>query len=204
MTTTCPKCLFTYPIAKSKRANPCPNCASIEKTGKSLKEIAREKHRESMERLRLKSQEKQKQKVRLPAALAKFSKKGKRQALQIAATKNKLKREAAEGEFCECEGCGGFFKSLDASHIIPLSQSSALASDPDNITLLCRGCHTAFENGTVPQMIKLKCFVRDMTTMFEFDNSRFWNIFYRLRDEWILRPTPKLSAVLDKLERLDQ
>lgn len=204
MVTICPECTFLYQLAPSKRVSPCPNCASIEKTGKSLKEIALEKHRESMERSRLKSKAKSDLKPKTVYVIKNRSAKGAKQERVISKTKTELKRAALDGCFCECEGCGNFFDTIDASHIVPVSQSSAIASNPKIMSLLCRGCHTDFEHGTVPQMIKLKCFVRDMTTMFEFDNSRFWNIFYRLRDEWLLRPTPKLSAVMDKLERLDQ
>ena len=204
MTTTCPACSLPIQFAPSKRVQVCKNCLSIAKTGKSLKEIAREKHRESMERSRLKSQERQDKKPKTAYVIKNRSVKGAKQEREISKTKTELKRAAIDGSFCECEGCGNFFDTIDASHIVPVSQSSALASNPKIMSLLCRGCHTDFEHGPVPQMIELKCFVRDMATMFEFDNSRFWNIFYRLRDEWLLRPTPKLSVVLDKLEKLEQ
>ena len=204
MTTTCPACSFPIQFAPSKRVQACKNCLSIERTGKSLKEIAREKHRESMERSRIRSQERQAKKPKTAYKIPARSVKGAKQEREVSKTKTELKRAALDGDHVCCEGCGNYFDTIDASHIVPVSQSSVLASNPKIMSLLCRGCHTAFENGTVPEMIKLKCFVRDMTTMFEFDNSGFWNIFYRLRDEWVLRPTPKLSAVMDKLERLDQ
>ena len=156
-----------------------------------------------MEMSRLRSKAKSDLKPKTAYVIKNRSVKGAKQEREISKTKTEMKRAAIDGSFCECEGCGNFFDTIDASHIVPVSQSSALASNPKIMSLLCRGCHTDFEHGTVPEMIKLKCFVRDMTTMFEFDNSRFWNIFYRLRDEWILRPTPKLSAVMDKLEKLE-
>ena len=204
MTTTCPDCHEPFRIAPSKRLQICPNCASIERTGKSIKEIAREKSMASLERSRVKSQERQAKKPKTAYKIPARSVKGEKRERETSKAKTEMKRAAIDGSFCECEGCGNYFDVIDASHIIPVSQSSALASNPKIMSLLCRGCHTDFEHGTVPQMIKLKCFIRDMATMFEFDNSRFWNIFYRLRDEWLLRPTPKLSVVLDKLERLDQ
>ena len=203
MTTTCPDCQYQYIPAKSRRLTTCPSCAHKAKHGYSLQDKTRRKAKAAMERSRIKSREKQKLNPKPKTPLPKFSEKGAKRDRKIAATKTKLKTDALEGGFVQCSGCLNYFDVIDASHIVPVSQSSALASNPKIMSLLCRGCHTAFENGTVPEMIELKCFVRDMTTMFEFDNSRFWNIFYRLRDEWVLRPTPKLSAVLDKLERLE-
>lgn len=203
MLVKCPICKEVYRPAKSKRESLCPNCKSISETGKSLKEIAREKSRASLEKSRLKSQERQTKKPKTAYKIPKFSAKGAKQAREVTATKRRVKAEAADGQsFVECAGCGKFFRGLDGSHVVPVSQSSVLAANSENITLLCRGCHTDFEHGTVPQMIKLKCFIKDMTTMFEFDNSRFWNIFYRLIDEHNLMPTPALERVISKLERV--
>lgn len=203
MTTTCPVCSHPIQVAPSKRVQTCKNCASIASTGFSLKEISAQKQKQWQERSRLKSKAKQAEKPKKTYTIKSRSEKGAKREREIAKTKTEMKRAALDGSFVECQGCGNFFDVIDASHIIPVSQSKKLASNPKIMSLLCRGCHTCFENGSVPEMIKLKCFVKDMTTMFEFDNSRFWNIFYRLRDEWLLRPTPKLSAVLDKLEILE-
>lgn len=203
MTTTCQTCKEPIQVAPSKRIQVCKNCLSIENTGKSIKEIARQKHREWSERSRLKSKAKQAEKPKKAYTIKSRSENGAKREREISKTKTEMKRAALDGGFVECQGCGNYFDVIDASHIIPVSQSKKLASNPKIMSLLCRGCHTDFENGTVPEMIKLKCFIRDMKTMFEYDNSRFWNIFYRLRDEWLLRPTPKLSAVLDKLEKLE-
>ena len=156
-----------------------------------------------MERSRLKSQARQalnpKPAYKIPAR----SKKGAKQEREVSATKKKLKSEAMEGGHVQCQGCLKHFGTIDASHIIPISQSSALAADPANITLLCRECHQRFENGTVPQMIELRCFVRDLGYMFRHDNARFWNIHYRLLEEYNERPTPKLERVLGKLEKFE-
>lgn len=203
MTTTCTECNYRYPIAKSKRLQTCPNCAQIEKTGESIPEIARRKAKESMERSRLRSQARQAEKPKPTYKIPARSAKGARQERDVKKTKSELKQAAQDGSFTECEGCGKHFKGLDGSHIIPLSQSSALAADPANITLLCRECHTDFENGAVPQMIELRCFIRDMEYMFRHDNARFWNIHYRLLEEYNFRPTPKLERVLGKLEKFD-
>ena len=205
MVTICPECTFLYQLAPSKRVSPCPNCASIEKTGKSLKEIALEKHRESMERSRLKSKAKSDLRPKTVYVIKNRSAKGAKQEREISKTKTEMKRKATDTGFAQCEGCGGFFKSLDASHIIPLSQSSELASIPGNIRLLCRCCHNAWEgNGTVAELIALKCFLPDMRYLFENDKSRFYNILDRLLREYNARPTPKLGMIFDKLERLEE
>lgn len=204
MTTTCSSCSFPIKFAPSKRVQVCKNCQSIERTGKSLKEIAHEKHRESMEKSRLKSKAKSDLKPKTVYVIKNRSTKGAKQEREISKTKTEIKLAALDGGFCECEGCGNFFDTIDASHIVPVSQSSVLASDPANITLLCRECHQRFENGTVLEMIELKCLVPDLKYMLRHDKARFWNIFDRILEEYLVRPTPKLSAVLDKLERLDQ
>lgn len=203
MTTTCQTCHEPIVIAPSKRVQVCKNCQSIYRTGFSLKEIARQKAKESMERSRLKSKAKQDLKPKPTYTIPTRSAKGAKQERQISATKTKLKREALEAGHIECQGCGGYFKGIDGSHIVPVSQSSALASDPNNITLLCRGCHNLWEYGYAHEMIELKCFVKDMRYMFDKDNARFWNIHTRLVEEYNLRPTPKLDRVISKLERFE-
>lgn len=205
MTTTCPKCSFPIQVAPSKRVQVCKNCQSIAKTDKSLKEIALEKHRESMEKSRLKSKAKSDLKPKTTYVISNRSAKGARLEREITKVKRELKRKATDTGFSQCEGCGGFFKSLDASHIVPLSQNSELASDPNNIRLLCRGCHEAWEgNRSVAELIALKCFIPDMRHLFDNDKSRFYNILDRLLREYNARPTPKLGMIFDKLERLEE
>lgn len=203
MTITCPDCSHVYPIAKSERTNPCPNCASIEKTGKSLKEIAREKSRASLEKSRLKSQERQAKKPKAAYKIPKFSAKGAKQSKAVAATKKELTEAALDGSFCQCEGCGGFFDTIDRSHKIPLSKSSELAAMPGNIRLFCRECHLRWESTNAVQMIELNCFVSDMEFLLDFDPERFWKIHFRLVDEYNVRPTPKLGRVISELEKFE-
>lgn len=204
MTTTCPDCHEPFRIAPSKRLQICPNCLSVRRTGKSLKEIASQKHRESMEKSRLKSKAKSDLKPKTVYVIKNRSTKGAKQEREVSKTKTELKRKATDTGFAQCEGCGVFFKSLDASHIVPLSQSSALASIPGNIRLLCRCCHNAWEgNGTVAELIALKCFLPDMRYLFENDKSRFYNILDRLLREYNARPTPKLGMVLGKIEKFE-
>lgn len=204
MTTTCPDCHEPFRIAPSKRLQICPNCASIANTGKSLKEIASQKHRESMEKSRLKSKAKSDLKPKTVYVIKNRSTKGAKQEREVSKTKTELKRKATDTGFAQCEGCGVFFKSLDASHIVPLSKSSALASDAGNIRLLCRDCHNAWEgNGTVAELIAIKCFLPDMRHLFDNDKSRFYNILDRLLRAYNEWPTPKLEMVLGKIEKFE-
>ena len=181
------------------------NCQSIERTGKSLKEIAREKSKASLERSRLRSKAKSDLKPKTAYKIPKFSAKGAKQAREVAATKKKVKAEAADGQsFVACAGCGKFFSGLDGSHKVQLSKSSELASEERNIRLLCRACHDAWGEGGVTEMIELKCFVPDLRYLFEHDLQRFYNILDRLLREYNARPTPKLGMIFDKLERLEE
>ena len=203
MTTTCPTCKEPIRIAPSKRVQVCKNCLSIARTGKSIKEIAREKHRESMERSRLKAIEKERLKPKAVRAMAKFSAKGAKQAREITKTKIELTEAALDGGFCQCEGCGGFFDTIDRSHKIPLSQSSELAAMPGNIRLFCRECHLRWESSNAVQMIELNCLVEDMQFLLDFDPERFWKIHFRLIDEYNARPTHKLGRLISELEKLE-
>jgi hypothetical protein len=157
-----------------------------------------------MERSRLKSKAKQATKPNTIYIIKSRSAKGAKQEREISKTKTEMKRKATDTGFAQCEGCGGFFKSLDASHIIPLSQSSELASIPGNIRLLCRCCHNAWEgNGTVAELIALKCFLPDMRHLFDNEKSMFYNILDRLLRAYNEWPTPKLERVLGKIEKFE-
>lgn len=204
MTTTCPACSLPIQFAPSKRVHVCKNCLSIAKTGKSIKEIAREKSKASLEKSRLKSQERQAKKPKTAYKIPKFSAKGAKQAREVAATKKKVKAEAADGQsFVACAGCGKFFSGLDGSHKVQLSKSSELASEERNIRLLCRGCHDAWGEGSVTEMIALRCFVPDLRYLFEHDLQRFYRILDRLLAEYNVNPTPKLERVLGKIEKFE-
>lgn len=204
MTTTCPACKEPIQIAPSKRIQVCKNCLSIARTGKSLKEIAREKHREWSERSRLKFKAKQAGRPKSNYVIPARSAKGAKRAMEVTAIKVKVKTEAADGQsFVECAGCGNFFSGLDGSHKVQLSKSSELASEERNIRLLCRKCHSAWGEGTVAEMIELRCFCEDMAYLLDFDPERFWKIHFRLVDEYNARPTPKLGRVISKLESLE-
>jgi len=205
MILTCQKCSHTYRFAPSKRVNPCPNCASIEDTGFSLKEIAQQKAKEWSERSRLKSLAKQALKPPKTYVIKNRSAKGAKQEREVKATKKKLKDEAADGQgFVECAGCGNFFSGLEGSHKVQLSKSSELASEERNIRLLCRKCHDKWGEGSVIEMLELKCLVEDLRYLFEHDTDRFWKIFYRFVDEYNARPTPKLNRIISKLETFEQ
>jgi hypothetical protein len=133
-----------------------------------------------------------------------FSKKGAIQASQVAATKKKVREDAAEGEeFARCEGCYGYFKGLDASHKVSLARNSELAADPSNIRLFCRECHLKWESSVASEMVELRCFEEDMAYLLDFDPERFWKIFHRLLDEQNARPTAKLGAIIGRLEKLE-
>ncbi len=203
MTTTCPVCSFTYRIAKSKRKNPCPSCAHKAKFGETLQEKARRKAKAAMERSRLKSLEKQRLNTKPKTPIQKFSEKGAKQARAVAKVKTEAKTAARDGGHIKCEGCHRFFKQIDYSHIIPLSKSAALASDIKNKRLFCRDCHDKWGNASVEEMITLKTFVEDMRYLFDNDPERFWKIHFRLVDEYLVRPTPKLERVLSKLEKFE-
>ena len=157
---------------------------------------------------RMKWQKKAVEKQRLNPApprqkIAAMSDKGKIAARSVSKMKADAKTEAADGNYVQCKGCKKHFQTIDASHKVPLSQSLALAANPENITLLCRDCHLKWENGTVQKLIELDCFVDDMRYLFDADPERFWKIFYRCLDEHEKKPTPKLGRVISKLETLD-
>lgn len=200
--TTCLLCEYKYTPAKSKRAGRCPNCEHIERHGKTIDEAKRDKQKQYTETSRQRAEEKMKlAPPKKPKPIPKFSDRGKRQALEVAANKRRIKLEATDGqEYAQCEGCWKYFQGLDASHKIPLSQSSALASEPDNIRLFCRECHNKWEHGTMTQMVDLNCFVEDMLYLLDMDPERFWKLYYRLEDECDRTESPKLLNSLEQLK----
>ena len=203
MTTNCPTCKEPIVIAPSKRVQVCKNCLSIERTGFSLKEIAHKKAKESMERSRLKAKAKSDLKEKTAYKIPKQSAKGKQQAKEVEATKRKLKQGAKQDGWTECQGCGKFVKQIDGSHKIPLSRSIPLASEEENIRLLCRECHPIWEHLKLPDVVDLDCFLEDMRYLYMADNGRFWRLFQKVLDFHEKTPTIKIERVISKLERLE-
>ena len=201
---SCDVCGYQYIPAKSKRELRCPNCAHIEKHGESI--FATKKRKQKEQRMKWQKKAVEKQRLNPPPPrqkIAAMSKKGKIAARKVSEMKADAKTGAADGDYVQCKGCKKHFQTIDASHKVPLSQSLALAANPENITLLCRDCHLKWENGTVPKLIELDCFVDDMHYLFDADPERFWKIFYRCLDEYEKSPTPKLGRIISKLELLD-
>lgn len=199
---TCPDCKYQWVPALSKRVIACPNCLHKERTGESLVDYKKRKARESLEasRLRAKAKADAIQKSNIPQR----SEKGRKLAALVVATKAKLKDEHSDGEeYARCEGCHQYFKGLDASHKVSLARSLALAADPDNIRLLCRDCHNKWESSVASEMVQLKCFEDDMGYLLDFDPERFWKIFHRLIGDNNQKPTPKLEAIIRRLEKLE-
>ena len=197
----CSICSHKWVPALSKRETACPNCVHIEKHGISLRQAAEKKRLEQVRKMAERAQAKQ---AGMPPkkrpAIPNFSEKGLAKAKAVADAKKRIKSAAKEGAFYECQGCLKWFKVIDASHKIPLSQNENLAASEDNMTLLCRGCHSAWENGTVMEMIDLHCFVSDMQYLYEHDGERFHKIFFRMMDEYERTGSPKLKKVITQLE----
>lgn len=201
---SCDACNYQYIPAKSKREQRCPNCEHIEKYGESIFVTKKRQQKEQQEKWRKKAREKQRLNPPPPRAkISAMSEKGKAAARKVSKMKADAKAEAIEGDYVQCKGCKRYFQTIDASHKVPLSQSLALAANPENITLLCRDCHLKWENGTVPKLIELDCFVDDMHYLFDMDPERFWKIFYRCLDEYEKNPTPKLERIISTLESFD-
>jgi len=187
----CPTCNYQYQPAPSKRLKTCPNCAHIEQHGESIFETKWREYRE-------------KQRATPPKryVIPSRSAKGKRKEAEIQAAKSKLKSEARDGAFTECGGCGKHFKRVDASHKVPVSQSCKLAAVPENIRLLCRDCHTVWENGTVMELIKLRCFLEDMEYLAVYDWKRFFRVYCRILAYDIKNHTKPVEAVLESLTEI--
>lgn len=156
-----------------------------------------------MERSRLKSQAKQKQNPPKAYAIPKQSVKGRKQAKEVEATKRKLKQGAKEDGFTECQGCGKFVRQIDGSHKIPLSRSISLASEEENMRLLCGVCHPVWEHLKLPEVVDLACFLEDMLYLYRVDNGRFWRLFQKILDFHEKTPTPKLEMVLGRIEKFE-
>lgn len=204
-TIKCEICSYEYVPAPSKRAGRCPNCEHIARHGKSIEDVRREKNKKYQLNSKKRAEEKMKGKAPKQYTIPKFSKKGAQQANRVRAIKNELKHKHTEGEeYGQCEGCLRYFKGLDASHKVPLSQSIALASEPENIRLLCRECHNKWEHGTVHQIIQLECFEEDMLYLLDMDPERFWKIYYRLETQWLSDQNPTILDIMNRLSEASE
>lgn len=181
----------------------CKNCLSIERTGFALKEIAREKQRELSERSRMKAKAKQDLKPKKTYTIKNRSEKGAKRENEVKATKQKLKQEAKQDGWIECQGCGRFVKQIDGSHKIPLSRSIALASEKENIRLLCGECHPVWENMTLPEVVDLRCFLEDMSYLHRADYGRFCRLFQKMLDFHEKTPTPKVGRAIKGIEKFE-
>lgn len=198
---TCPNCSYIYQHAPSKRVQLCPNCVHKERNGEYLTDVRRRKAKESMERSRQQSAKKQALKPKIEYKIPKLSEKGKQQAKEVSATKIKLKADAKDGDYTECQGCKKSVKQIQGSHKVPLSRSIALASEAENIRLLCGECHDAWEHLKLPEALDLRCFLEDMRYLFRVDNGRFWRLFQKVLDHHGKSPTQKSEMVISKIEK---
>ena len=188
---TCPTCNTQYQPAPSKRLQTCPNCAHAAKYGETIFAKKWRKHAE-------------KQRATPPKryVIPSRSEKGKKKEAEIQAAKSKVKAQAKEGAFTQCGGCGGHFKSVDASHKVPVSQSSQLAASPENIRLLCRSCHEAWEHWRMPDLINLKCFLEDMEYLSRKDWPRFCRIYLLVLNYSAANPSQHIKTAFKSLTEM--
>lgn len=203
MPTRCETCNYKYLPAKSKRVSTCPNCACYEKTGEYLVDKLKRKAKGNMAKSRERAKAKMALKPKQAHKIKQQSKKGAQQAREVTKVKREVTEAALDGGFIECQGCGSFFDTIDRSHKVALSHSGTLASDPDNLRLLCRSCHMKWESMDAQQMIELDCFLEDMHYLLDMDTERFWKRYHKILDEHELRPTPRLGRTISQIEKFD-
>jgi 5-methylcytosine-specific restriction endonuclease McrA len=75
-----------------------------------------------------------------------------------------------------CRGCGASNVALDFSHTVARSQAPQLICDPNNIELMCRGCHLIWENGEINNKATLHNF-RDMAS---YMRSKAYPLYVKL------------------------
>jgi 5-methylcytosine-specific restriction endonuclease McrA len=191
--------------AKSKRKIVCKNCLCIEKTGKTLFETLREKQKaqqaRSKERQKLKPipQYQPKKKINF------FSDKGKTKHDEISEKKRIVRQQAERLDETYCKGCYRADCGLDTSHIISIAQRPDLATDINNISLLCRNCHVKHESGNIKLMLELNCFEKDMRYIYAHDETKFNKVLFKLLDYVETHPQDKKAvSIISKLENYEQ
>lgn len=60
------------------------------------------------------------------------------------AVSNAKKKVKERDKVCQC--CGEFNEIMECHHIFPVSKYPALASDENNMILLCQSCHARYHN----------------------------------------------------------
>lgn len=179
----CNICNHEWIPSASKRKGRCPNCEHIERHGITLFESERRKRQETADKMRERSIQKQKDK---PVVQHKINKVSKKQAVRnqkLKKVKDELKTDGLDGEFVECEGCGNYFDTIDASHTVGIPHNQGLILVKANMRRYCRQCHMDWESGLPEKLILLKCFMEDMEFLYHNHEEKFWKLYYKFADQ---------------------
>jgi hypothetical protein len=204
----------TERVKKEKEVGMCPcgkepisnqhyglgaSCMFEKKHGITQKEHAKIQKTKSDER----AKERQKLKPVIPSVPTKinnFSKKGAIRAKEITETKRKVIELAKENGTLCCANCG----SLDYtnSHIIAVSQRPDLATDVNNITLLCLDpCHKLWGEGTIDKVIRMRNFLADVEYIYKNDDMRFNKILNKILDYEAATSDKFAASIIRAMER---
>lgn len=147
----CSGCNKDLPI-QNKKYNLCSSCV-FEKNhgGKSRGEVYMKRASERPIKIyQLKSSGRPRQQTKKEAVVKN----------ELSALKTQIDLEAIQSDSYYCSGCGVSYVGLDHSHILSVGQFKELELDRENIDLLCRDDHMAWESGEIDRQVKLLCFER--------------------------------------------
>lgn len=173
----CSKCNLPKPIV-NKKYNLCDDCNYMRlHDGKSKAEVLREKastkiitakHYQFKNKKPLSSSQKTAKQIVIDKAL---------QAL-----KNSIRIDEKQNGTYYCKGCGRSEKHLDRSHILSVKHRKDLELVRENINLLCRTCHSAWESNLIHKMAALYCFEKDLLFIKTNDVGRYNKIILMIND----------------------
>jgi 5-methylcytosine-specific restriction endonuclease McrA len=176
------------------------SCMFELKRGITQKEHAKIEKAKSDER----AKERQKAKSVTPSVTAKINKmseKGAKKQKEIRAAKIKVMDAAKGNGVLGCVNCGS--PDYQNSHIVPISVNMKLASDPNNISLLCGNCHFLWENGTIDKVIEMSNFLDDARYLHDNDYRRFSWLFAKVLDYEAATGDKFAASIIRKMEKFN-
>jgi hypothetical protein len=190
----CSGCNKDYPI-QNKKYNLCSDCVFAKNhEGKTRAEVygakIAQKPRKIYEFKR--------------SAPIQQTKREKRVKTKLSALKTGIELDAVQSEEYYCKGCGISYLGLDKSHILSVGQFKGLELDAENIDLLCRDCHNAWESGDIQRQGELLCFERYLLYTQKHSDEYFSKLIHKMHKYLYWNPQGSLADsfrnILKKLE----
>lgn len=164
----CTKCKKNY-IIVNKKYGLCNSCNYERLNNKTIIQNRKERHQESLKNKKpiqyteIQIKPLNKSKIKQQTIREKQIK------TKLSLLKKEIELDAILNNEYYCKGCGTSKDGLDKSHILSVGKYKHLELVKDNIQLLCRSCHLAWESNNIDKMMKLNCFEDNLLIIKRYD-----------------------------------